>query len=81
MLSAETKQQAAQIADRAIVVGVTGTGAAWSLQEWSHAAGIAAAAATFVYVVVKCLYLLRLWYLAEKRIEKTPPPDCPPIDD
>lgn len=80
MLSTAAKTQAAHVADRAIVVGLTGTGAAWGLQEWSHVAGIAVGAATFIYVVIKCLYLLRLWYLTEKSHAKRPPSDFTPMD-
>lgn len=80
MLSAEAKNQAAQLADRAIVVGVAGTGTAWGLQEWSHTAGIAVAVMTAIYVLIKILYLLRMWYLTEQSRQKKPPSDFTPLD-
>lgn len=46
------------------VVGVT---SAWSLQEASQATSIVVGTVTICYVIVQLFYLVRKWYVQEKR--------------
>lgn len=46
------------------VVGVTST---WSLHEASQATSIVVGGVTFLYVLVQLFYLVRKWYVQEKR--------------
>lgn len=59
---------------------VAGASAAWSLQDYSVLATLTAATATAIYVLIQAAFLVRKWYLMEKRV-KVPDTGALPLGD